>query len=51
MEFKIGDTVGYKQEFVGTYKVISENPNDFWLQSLTFPNVYLKYSPEIMTKI
>lgn len=51
MEFKIGDKVKYKDpQLVGYYIVCSEDPNEFWLQSITFSQVFLKYSPEIMTK-
>lgn len=47
MEFKLGDIVTYKEKYHGDYKVYSEDEKDFWLQSIDFPNVFLRYPPEL----
>lgn len=50
--FKIGDVVTYKDEYyVGQYKVVSEDPKDFWMENTVHKNVRLRYNPEIMKKV
>lgn len=50
MEFKIGDLVTYKDErYKGHYEVVSLDPNEYWLKSVNFDYVFLKYPPEQMT--